>query len=68
MTKEEFLALAEEQWDTIAELQGEKSFYEYEKKFEKVWLNYGCEAFEKSISNVGKDRRTKKNLKVDSEK
>jgi len=60
MTKEDFLQLAETEYNKIASLKEEESFYEYEKQFESVWLDLGRKVFEKSISEVGADRRKKK--------
>ena len=60
MTKAEFLKLAALEYDKIHSLQGEESFYEYEKQFEKIWLEYGRRVLEQSISTPGIDRRKKK--------
>lgn len=60
MTHEEFLALAESQWEALSSLKEEKSFYEYEKRFEEIWLNYGRAVLEKSISDVSENRKKKK--------
>ena len=60
MTKAEFLQLAEAEYDKLSSLKEEKSFYEYEKQFEAVWLDYGRKVLEKSISEVSQDRRKKK--------
>jgi len=68
MTKSEFLELAESKWVELKELEEESSFYEYEKKFDAIWVGYGRKALEKSISDVGNDRRKKKKSKVDTEK
>lgn len=59
MTREEFLALAESQWDAISSLQDEKSFYEYEKRFESIWINYGRSVLEKSISDTSTSKKKK---------
>lgn len=67
MTKSDFLKLAESKWEELKALQGEPSFYEYEKKFDEIWVDYGRKALEKSISEPGKDRRKKKALIVDTE-
>jgi hypothetical protein len=61
MTKAEFLKLAESEWENLAELKGESSFYEYEKKFEALWIEFGRKTLEKSISTPKLDRRKKKN-------
>ena len=63
MTKEEFLALAEQQWEQFSELKKEEDFYTYEKEFDRLWVEYGRQALERSISEVPSDRRKKKTLK-----
>ncbi len=40
-TKAEFSKMAEVECDKINELKDEKSFYEYEKRFEEIWVDYG---------------------------
>lgn len=60
MTKDDFIKLAETEYNKIAALKEEDSFYEYEKQFEEVWIDFGRRVFEKSISEVGEDRRKKK--------
>ena len=60
MTKEEFVKIAEAEYKKIASLKEEDSFYEYEKQFEKIWIDLGKKVFEKNISEVGEDRRKKK--------
>jgi len=60
MTKEEYLKLAEEKWDALHGLRKENNFYDYEKKFDQLWVELGKEVLEKSISNPSKDRRKKK--------
>lgn len=60
MDKEEFPKLAAEKWPELAQLKKEKRFYEYEKRFEEVWLELGRAVMEKSISSPGKGHRVKK--------
>lgn len=60
MTKEDFIKLAEAEYEKIAALKEEDSFYEYEKQFEGIWIGLGRKVFERSISEVGEDRRKKK--------
>lgn len=60
MTKSEFLKLAESQWEDLEKLKEEKSFYEYEKRFDKIWVEFGRKALEQGISIPKKDRRKKK--------
>lgn len=63
MTKADFLKIAEAEYDKINELKDEKSFYEYEKRFEEIWIDYGKKVLEQNISKVGSDRRKKKDKK-----
>ena len=60
MTKEEFLALASQEWEKLSTFQTESSFCEYEKKFDANWINLGRTVLEASISQAGGDRRKKK--------
>ena len=60
MKKEEYLNLAESKWKELEELKAEKRFYDYEKRFEEIWLELGKEVLQSSIGSVGKDRRVKK--------
>ena len=62
MTKEEFLALAAKKWDKI-EMQKKEhsaSFYDYEKAFDELWVEFGKSTLEGSIGKVEGDRRKKK--------
>lgn len=67
MTKDEFLALAAEQYDSIASLKEEKDFYTYEKKFDEIWVGLGRNVLEKSISEVPKNHQKKTKFKPDME-
>ena len=60
MNKDEFLKLAAEKWPELEQLKKEKKFYEYEKRFEEIWLELGRKVLEKSISTPSKDHRVKK--------
>lgn len=60
MEKTDFLKLMDEHYNSLMALKGEKSFYEFEKKFEKLWLQTGQSMMEKTISKPGLDRRKKK--------
>ena len=61
MTKEEYLKLAEKKWEDLHRLRKETNLYDYEKEFDRIWVELGKEVLEKSISKPGKDRRKKKN-------
>lgn len=60
MKKEEYLRLAESKWKELEKLKEEKRFYEYEKRFEEIWIELGREVLQKSLGKTGKDRRVKK--------
>jgi hypothetical protein len=60
MDKQEYLKLAEEKWPELEQLKKEKRFYEYEKRFEEIWLELGRAVLEGSIGATGQDRRLKK--------
>ena len=59
MTKEEYLALAASRWPELEELDQEKDFYEYEKRFEQIMLDLSRAVLEQKVSKVGNDRRKK---------
>ena len=60
MTESEFIKIAKQKYQELRELKDEKSFYEYEKKFDELWVEFGRQTLEKSISKTTKDRRKKK--------
>lgn len=60
MTKEEYLKIAEEKWESLEKLKREKNFYDYEKKFDEIMIELGRELLEKNLGDVPKDRRKKK--------
>lgn len=60
MTKKEYLALAMEKYEELKALENSKDFYEHEKNFDKIWQDLGREVLSKTISEVGQDRRKKK--------
>lgn len=59
MTKEEYLELAAKHYDELKALQGEKSFYEYEKRFDQIMTGLGRDLLEGSIGEVPNDVRKK---------
>jgi hypothetical protein len=59
MTKEEFVELALKRWPELEELDQEKDFYEFEKRFERIMIDLSREVLEQKISKPGKDRRKK---------
>ena len=61
MDKQDFLKLAAAKWPELEQLKQEKRFYDYEKRFEEIWIELGREVLESSIGSAGKDHRVKKN-------
>ena len=60
LTKTEFLALASAQYESIAALENEESFYEYEKTFDRIWVEFGRQTLQASISELPENPRKKK--------
>ncbi|MCU0447722.1 MAG: hypothetical protein MUE85_22705 [Microscillaceae bacterium] len=68
MSKEEFLALAAQRYDSIESLQKETDFFSYEEQFEKIWIELGQVVLEKSISEVPQNHQKKTKFKAVSGK
>ena len=60
MTKSEYLKLAEQKWEELEGLKKRENFYDYEKEFDRIWINLGKSVLEQSIGEKIKDRRKKK--------
>jgi uncharacterized membrane protein len=60
MSKEEFLAVAEQRYDALQKLNQLDSFYNYEKLFLELWRDLGREVLEKNLGPVPLNRRKKK--------
>ena len=60
MTKEEFLKLAANRYDSLQALNKLDNFYDYEKEFVGIWKDLGQQVLETNIGNVPNDRRKKK--------
>ena len=60
MSKEEFLALAEQKYHDLQQLKNKPTLYDYEKSFDEIWQHLGRQVLEKNLSNVPTDRRKKK--------
>lgn len=60
MNKEEFIALATKKWEAIEKQKASsENFYDYEKSFDKIWVEFGRQALEGSLGEVPLDRRKK---------
>lgn len=60
MSKEEYMALAEQKYHDLQQLKNQPTFYDYEKSFDQIWQDLGRQVLEKSLSDVPTDRRKKK--------
>lgn len=59
MTKEDFLAIAAQQYEKLRNLNQIGDFYTYEKEFEGIWTEFGRQTMEKNIGNVPKNQQKK---------
>lgn len=60
MSKEEYLALAEQKYHDLQQLKSKPTLYDYEKSFDELWQELGRQVFEKNLSELPADRRKKK--------
>lgn len=60
MTKEEFLALAEQRYEALQQLNKLNNFYDYEKQFVHIWQDLGRSVLENNLGSVPTNRRKKK--------
>jgi len=60
MTKEEYIELASKHWESLQELKKETNFYDYEKKFDGIMVDFGKTLLNEEMKGSGKDRRQKK--------
>ena len=59
LSEQEYVDLALTKYQELKKLQQAKNFYEYEKRFDEMWIELGKEVLERSISDVPSDRRKK---------
>jgi hypothetical protein len=59
MTKDEFLVLATEKYESLQKLNAQTSFYDYEKGFDELWTDLGRQVLESNIGELPKDHRKK---------
>lgn len=67
MTKEDFLAIAAQQYEKLRNLNQIDDFYTYEKEFESIWTEFGRQSLEKNIGNTPKNQQKKTSSGVDME-
>ena len=68
MTKEDFLAIAAQQYEKLQHLHQIDDFYTYEKEFEGIWTEFGRQSLERNIGNVPKNQQKKTSFGADMEK
>lgn len=59
MTKDEFLAISAEKYDTLQQLNQINDFYEYEKMFDTLWTEFGRKTFEKNLGDLPQNYQKK---------
>lgn len=60
MSKEEYMALAEQKYLELQQLNKQPTFYDYEKSFDAIRMDLGKQVLEKNLSKLPADRRKKK--------
>lgn len=60
MTKEEYLAIAETQYEAIAKLQQSDNLYDMEKGLVEIVNDLGRVLLQQTLGEAGADRRKKK--------
>jgi len=59
MTKQEFLALAADKYESLQKLNDNLNFYDYEKGFEQIWTDLGRNILEKNIGEIPQNHQKK---------
>lgn len=59
MTKQEFLALAADRYESLQKLNDNLNFYDYEKGFEQIWTDLGRNILEKNIGEIPQNHQKK---------
>lgn len=60
MEKSDFLALSAKKWEQIeSQKKDSTTFYDYEKAFDELWVEFGRQTLESSLGKVPSDRRKK---------
>jgi len=60
MTKEQFLALASARYEALSQLGRHGNFYDYEKEFDKIWVELGRDVLEQRLGDIPEGRGKKK--------
>lgn len=62
MTEETYLLLCKAHWEKFKVLNESTNLYDHEKDFDEMLVNFGRDLLEKSIGEVPKDHRKKKDF------
>jgi len=64
MTKEEYLSIAASKYEELQALKKIDNFYNYEKGFEKIFIDLAQTVLEENLGKPSADRRKKNTHKV----
>ena len=69
MTREEFHALVDAEYDKLTDLQSKETFYDYEEGFAELWIKLGGQVMQASLDKgTGRDKQKKTTAKPVLEK
>ena len=68
MTREEFHAIADARYDSIKALETKDNLYDFEKEFDRLWVELGGDVIQKAIGDAPGDRRKKKASRRDTDR
>jgi hypothetical protein len=60
LTKEEYMALADQKYEQLHDLKNKTTLLDHEQAFETIWMDLGKQVLQKTISQPKLDRRKKK--------
>lgn len=60
MTKEQYLSIAASKYEELQSLKKIDNFYDYEKEFEKIFIDLARTVLEENLGKPAADRRKKK--------
>ena len=66
MTRDEMMAIMMKRYEEFEKLKGASTFYDFEKEFEKLWIEVGRELMQASLGEAPTERRKKKDSSHDS--
>lgn len=66
LNREEFQNTVMQRFEALRELHRHDNFYDFEKDFEKIWLELGREVLQQSLGEAPEERRKKNDSRPDS--